>query len=170
MSEKNIILIGFMGAGKSTVAVELVRYGHFCLLDLDAEIERMAGISIQEIFRQRGESAFRELESQSLQELVGQKRLVVATGGGILGLSQNRDLIKSIGRTVYLRATFPALQKRLSRSIHRPLVKEQPDWMALESLLLSRIPLYETADLIIDTDNKTPKEIATEILHKLAEG
>ena len=169
MAAENIFLVGFMGAGKSTVAAELVKCGNFRLIDLDAEIERMAGMSIQEIFRKSGEGAFREMESLALQGLQDKEGLVVATGGGILGRPQNRELIRTIGRVVYLRATFPALQKRLRLSTERPLVKEQPDWHALETLLLSRTPFYETADMIVDTDNKDPKEIATEILQTLAE-
>lgn len=169
MPEKNIILVGFMGTGKSTVAAELVRRGHYHLIDLDAEIERRTGMKIQEIFRQQGESAFRDLESLALSELCGGEGLVVATGGGILGRPENRELIQSVGRVVYLRTAFTTIQSRLKLSRERPLVKEQPDWNALEALLLSRTPFYEAADLIIDTNNKNPEEIATEILQRLAE-
>lgn len=170
MSEKNIILVGFMGTGKSTVAAELVRRGSYHLIDLDAEIEQKTGMKIREIFQQQGESAFRDLESLALSELRGQEELVVATGGGILGRPENRELIRSIGRVVYLRTTFTTLQKRLRHSGDRPLVKDQPDWNALETLLLGRIPFYEAAaDLIVDTNDKKPDEIATEILFRLAE-
>lgn len=169
MATANIVLVGFMGAGKSTVAAELVKDGDYLLVDLDAEIERLAGMNIQEIFRQQGESAFRDLESLALQKLCGQVQLVVATGGGILGRPQNRDLIRTIGRVVYLRAPFSTLKKRLNLSRARPLVKEQPDWKALEALFLGRSSFYETADLIIDTENKKPAAIATEILHRLVE-
>lgn len=169
MSERNIILVGFMGAGKSTVAAELVKCGNYHLFDLDAEIERRSGMKIQEIFRQHGESCFRDLESTVLSELRSQQGLVVATGGGALGRPENRELIRSLGCTVYLRTSFAVLQRRLKFSSERPLVKEQPDWNALETLLLSRTPFYETADLIIDTNNKNPEEIASEILNGLAE-
>lgn len=169
MPDRNIVLLGFMGAGKSTVAAKLVKCGNYHLLDLDAEIERRSGLKIQEIFCQRGENAFRDLESSALAELLGQQGLVVATGGGILGRPENRDLIRSIGRTVYLRTTFAALQRRLKLSSERPLVKDQPDWNALEALLLSRTPFYETADLIVDTNSKNPEEIAMEIMQRLAE-
>ena len=169
MPVKNIILVGFMGAGKSTVATELARRGNYHLFDLDAEIERRSGLKIQEIFRQHGEGAFRDLESSVLSELLGQEGLVVATGGGILGRPENRALVRSIGCTVYLRTTFATIQGRIKLSSDRPLVKEQPDWNVLETLLLSRTPFYEAADLIIDTSNKNPKEIATEILQRLAE-
>ena len=169
MPVKNIILVGFMGAGKSTVAAELARCGHYRLFDLDAEIERRSGLKIQDIFRQHGEGVFRDLESSALSELLGQKGLVVATGGGVLGRPENRALVQSIGSTVYLRTTFATIQSRIKLSSERPLVKEQPDWKALETLLLSRTPFYEAADLIIDTSNKNPEEIATEILQRLAE-
>ena len=169
MPEKNIILVGFMGAGKSTVAAALVRCSNYHLLDLDAEIESRSGLKIQEIFRQQGESAFRDLESAALSALRGRKGLVVATGGGILGRPENRELIGDIGQVVYLRTPFATLQKRLEFCSDRPLIKEQPDWHVLEALFSSRIPFYETADLIIDTNNKKPEEIATEILLRLAE-
>lgn len=169
MPAENVVLVGFMGAGKSTVAAALVKCGDFSLVDLDADIEQRAGMTIKEIFRQRGESAFRDFESLALQELRRKTGLVVATGGGVLGRPENRDLIRTIGRVVYLRAPFKTLQRRLKLSSERPLVKEQPNWNALKSLLLSRSPFYETADLIIDTDNKNPEKIATEILQRLAE-
>lgn len=169
MPEKNIILVGFMGTGKSTVAAELARRGNYHLTDLDIEIERRSGMTIQEIFRQQGESAFRDLESSALSKLRGQEGLVVAMGGGVLGRPENRELIQSIGRVIYLRTTFATIQRRLKLSCERPLVKEKPDWNALEALLLSRTPFYEAADLIIDTNNKSPEEIATEILQRLAE-
>jgi shikimate kinase len=169
MTAENIVLVGFMGAGKSTVAAALVKLSDFSLFDLDSEIEGTTGMKIREIFAQQGETVFRDLETLALEELRNKKRLIVATGGGILGRPQNRDLLRTIGRVVYLRAPFSTLQRRLKFSRERPLVKEKPDWNGLESLLLSRIPFYETADLIIDTENKRPEEIATEILQRLAE-
>ena len=167
MAAKNIILVGFMGAGKSTVAVELVECANHRLLDIDAEIEQRIGLSIQAIFRQHGESFFRDQETLSLAELRGQNGLVVATGGGIVCRPENRGLLRSLGFVVYLRATFLELQKRLSLSTDRPLIKEDPDWHALEVLFQSRSPFYEMADFIVDTDNKEPKVVAREILQRL---
>jgi len=169
MAAKNIILVGFMGAGKSTVAVELVKYGNYRLLDLDAEIEQRSGLSIRGIFRQHGESFFRDLETSSLTKLRDQNGLVVATGGGIVCRPENRELLRSIGFVVYLRATFPELQKRLRSSTDRPLIKGDPDWHALEVLFQSRSPFYEMADFIVDTDNKETKVLAIEILQRLGE-
>lgn len=169
MVKENILLVGFMGTGKSTVAAELAKSGDFMLVDLDAVIERMAGMSVQEIFRQCGETAFRDLESTALSELSGSSGLVVATGGGILGRPENRKLVHVIGRVVYLRTPFATIQARLKLSKVRPLVKDEPDWHALETLLMGRIPFYEMADMIIDTDNKMPAEIAWEILQRLRE-
>lgn len=169
MAAKNIILVGFMGAGKSTVAVELVMYGNYRLLDLDAEIERQSGMNIRGIFRQHGEIFFRDLETSALAELPCQNGLVVATGGGIVCRPENRDLLRSAGFVVYLRATFPELQKRLRSSTDRPLINEKPDWSALEVLFQRRSPFYEMADFIVDTDNKEPKIVAHEILQRLGE-
>lgn len=169
MSEKNIILVGFMGAGKSTVAAELVKYGNYRLFDLDAEIERRSGLSIREIFRQHGESYFRDLETSSLAELHCQKGLVVATGGGIVCRAENREILRSIGFVVYLRATFAEMQKRLRSSTDRPLIQEKPDWSTLEILFQQRSPFYEMADFTVDTDNKDPKALAREILQRLGE-
>lgn len=169
MATDNIVLVGFMGAGKSTVAAALVQYADYLLVDIDAEIERREGMIIPEIFRQQGESVFRDLETLALLELRGREGLVVATGGGILGRSQNCDLLRKIGRVVYLRSPFSTLKKRLYLSCNRPLIKEQPDWKELEALFLSRSPFYEMADLIVDTENKNPEEIAVEILHQVVE-
>jgi shikimate kinase len=169
MFKKNIILVGFMGAGKSTVAVELVRYGNYRLLDLDAEIERRRGLSIREIFCQHSESFFRDLETTSLANLRCQNGLVVATGGGIVCRAENRELLRSIGFVVYLRVTFSELKKRLKFSTDRPLINEKPDWSALEVLFQSRSAFYEMADFIVDTDNKEPKVVAHEILQRLGE-
>lgn len=169
MPGNHIILVGFMGAGKSTVAAELANQSGLSLVELDAEIEQKAGISIREIFEKYGEEKFRDLESSVLQELVDKDKLIISTGGGILGRPRNRELMKGLGKTVYLRAPFLTLKSRLGFSRARPLVKEQPDWVALESLFLSRAPFYEMADLIIDTDNKKPVKIATEIIQLLME-
>lgn len=169
MHERNIVLVGFMGSGKSTVARVLTGCCGYRLVDLDAEIERVAGEPIAEIFRRRGETVFRDLESAALAGCVGAERIVLATGGGILGRPANRETMRRIGIVVYLRARAETLRHRLAGSTERPLINQARDWNEIERLLHSRMPLYEGADLIVDTDDRQPESIAQEILQHIRE-
>jgi shikimate kinase len=165
----NIVLIGFMGAGKSTVARELERLGDFSLIDLDSLIVQQAGRSIPEIFAGEGEERFRDYEAAALRSLAGARRLVIATGGGIVGREENWQAMHRLGPVVYLRASWPTLSRRLAGSQGRPLADAGQHQQQVEDLWRRRLPLYEQADLCIDTDDLDAAEVAKKILHYIEE-
>lgn len=167
-SGDNVVLVGFMGAGKTTVAKELGPAGYDSV-DLDDLIVRRCGRSIPEIFAEEGEPFFRDRETEALRSLLGVRRTVVATGGGIVGREENWTLMRRLGLIVYLHADWPLLQSRLAGGEGRPLA-DSSDWPRVEALWRSRIPLYERADAIIETGSGTPAEVASAILRKLSEG
>ncbi len=152
-----IFLVGPMGAGKSTIGRCLAdRLGReFC--DTDHEIERRTGASVSLIFAVEGEAGFRRWESLVLQDLAERSRVVVATGGGAILAPANRALLKAHGKTVYLHADGATLWERVRRDRHRPLLQTVDPQARVEALLREREPLYrEVADLIIDTDRRSP--------------
>lgn len=165
----NIVLIGFMGAGKSTVGVELAELTGFSLLDVDQRIVECCGRQIAEIFAQEGEELFRQCETEALHALQAVRRSIVATGGGIVGRQENWELMRRLGPVVYLRCSWPVLRQRLEDASGRPLA-DGGDWQQVEALWRRRLPLYELADLCVEADQGTPGEIARRILLQLGRG
>ncbi len=160
---RNIILVGFMGAGKSSVGRELARLTGLRLVDLDRLIIDRQGRPIKEIFAEEGEESFRGYETEALRSLADSDGLVVATGGGVVGRPGNWELMCRMGPVVYLRASWPVLRSRITGCRERPLAAADRGEDQVEGLLRQRLPLYEQADLIVDTDRKTIPEIAEEI-------
>lgn len=163
----NLILVGFMGVGKSTVGRELERLGGLCLIDLDSVIVQFAGHSIPEIFATEGEERFRDYEAAALRSLVGVRRMVIATGGGIIGREENWKVMHQLGPIVYLRAAWVTLRKRLVGSQGRPLADAGLELRQVEELWRRRLPLYEQADISVDTDDLNATEVAMAILQKI---
>ena len=145
----NIILIGFMGAGKTSVGRKLAnRLGYF-FLDTDQQIEKQQSCTIEEIFRYAGESAFRDLETKLLENLQNVHNTILSTGGGMFLRSENQEILKGIGKTVYLQVDRETLKQRLQCDQHRPLL-QQPNWQEnVNQMLQQREPVYLTADLTI---------------------
>lgn len=165
----NIILVGFMGAGKSTVGRELALHLGYRFIDLDECIESREGRAIRAIFAASGEEAFRAMETAALGELASCHGAVIATGGGIVQRPDNRKMMKRLGRIVYLRAALETLCGRMAASDARPLADlSGAGRHRLRSLLATREPFYQEADLIIDTDSLTAQETASRILAGLA--
>ncbi len=160
---RNIILVGFMGAGKSSVGRELARLTGLRLVDLDRLIVDRQGRPIKEVFAEEGEESFRGYETEALRSLADSDGLVVATGGGVVGRPDNWELMRRMGPVVYLRASWPVLRSRITGCRERPLAAADRGEDQVEGLLRQRLPLYEQADLIVDTDRKTIPEIAEEI-------
>lgn len=164
----NIVLIGYRGAGKSTVARLLALRLGWPWVDADVEIELKAGKSIAAIFADDGEEVFRDLESSVLDELLSRERLIIAAGGGVVMREANRRRMQSRGRVVWLRAASETLLARVAADAttaeRRPKLTAAGGHAEVEALLLQRTPLYaQCAELSLDTDRKAPVEIAADI-------
>ncbi len=164
---KNIVLTGFMGAGKTSVSAELARLTGFARVEVDEEIERAAGMTITEIFEKFGEPRFREMETAEIKKAASGKGAIISTGGGAVMREENTDAMRANGVIVYLRAGPATVLERTSRNSDRPLLKVEDPLEKINELLAMRRPYYERADIIVDTDLATPREVAKEILEKL---
>jgi shikimate kinase len=164
---KNIVLIGFMGCGKSTVSRELRKLLGYPLVDMDAIIEERAGKPITRIFAEDGESAFRDMESRLLEELVGtpETRQIIATGGGVVERPANRECLQRLGYVVWLCAPAAVILSRTRSNNERPLLQTEDPAARIASLLEARGPWYQaSAHLKVDTAGLSSREIATGIL------
>ncbi|BCE01008.1 shikimate kinase AroK [Marinicellulosiphila megalodicopiae] len=161
---KNIILIGPMGAGKSTIGLLLADVIGCEFRDSDKEVEDKAGANIPWIFDVEGESGFREREFQAIEYLTSEKNIVIATGGGAVIRKENRDLLSKYGCIVYLKTSVEQQLLRTHKDANRPLLQQDDPKKVLTQLLKQREPLYiELADLIVDTNANTPKQIVEKI-------
>jgi shikimate kinase len=161
---KRVVLLGFMGAGKSTVGPILARRLAWEFVDLDAEIERSVRLTIPEIFASRGEAAFRKLEAEVTGRVIERERMVLAPGGGWLANEQVTQRGPAGTVTVWLRVSPEEVLRRVgSRRDDRPLLSVADPEAAVRRLLSEREPLYREADLIVDTDGRTARAVATEI-------
>ena len=166
----NIVLEGFMGSGKSTVSELLSEELMLELIDTDEVIEDTEGRTINEIFETEGEASFREMETDLLEAIDSDhwREFVISLGGGMPVKEENRELLRKIGKVVYLRAKPETIFERVKDDDKRPLLKTEDPLAKIEELLEKRAAFYEdVADMIIDTDGKTPSEITKEIIDKL---
>ena len=167
IAPRNIVLIGFMGCGKSTVGRELHRRLGYPLVDMDHEIESRAGKPITAIFAEDGEDAFRDLETGLLRELVDhpETQRIISTGGGVVGRAENRELLRRMGYVVWLDAPEASILERTSKNQSRPLLHTDDPAARIRELMATRAPLYqETAHLRLDTRGLDSGELATGIL------
>lgn len=165
----NLLLIGYRGTGKTTVAQRLALNLGWEWIDADVEVELRAGRSIAEIFSAAGEAGFRDLESAVLADLLARDRQVVALGGGVVLRPANRAAIRAAGRTVWLQASPQTLSQRIAAdattAARRPNLTAAGGISEITAMLAQRQPFYrECAGLAVDTENKTPAEVAEEIL------
>jgi shikimate kinase len=164
---QSIVLIGFMGCGKSTVGRELHQRLGYPLVDMDQLIEERAGKPVTAIFSDEGEPAFRAAETSLLRELAGPDApgRIISTGGGVIGTAENRALLRSLGYVVWLDAPEDVILDRTSRSRQRPLLHTDDPGARIRELMAARRPLYqETAHLKLDTAGLDSAELATGIL------
>ncbi len=164
---ENIILIGFMGCGKSTVGRELQHRLGYQLVDMDQVIEQRAGKPITAIFANEGEVTFREMETAVLKDLAqaSEQRRIISTGGGVVGRPENRALLQRMGYVVWLDAPAPVILERTSKNRARPLLHTEDPAGKIRRLMAEREPLYqETAHLKLDTTGLDSGELATGIL------
>lgn len=160
ISDRNIVLCGFMGAGKSEVGRLLADELSRQLVDTDALIEEEAGLTISEIFRRYGEKHFRQLERCQLVMLKGKRRLVVASGGGTLADPANLADLRADGVIFYLKAEFAKLMERVGKGGTRPLISGAGSEQVLRRLLEERERIYCQADFVVDTSHLRPGEVS----------
>ena len=161
MSPDRVILIGFMGSGKSTVGRLLAARLGWEFLDTDELVEARTGTAVTRIFRDQGERAFREQETEALASLEGKPRLVIATGGGAPAQPRNRAFFSSPAAVFHLRVSLEAVRERTRGDAGRPLLSLSPS--ALLALYASRQPIYDAMGTSVETDGRTPEEVAKEI-------
>ena len=162
--KKNIFLIGFMGAGKSTIARCLHSHHGMEWLEMDKEIEKSEGMPVSEIFRRKGEEYFRELETGLLLSLESRSNTVVSCGGGVPLRSCNVEAMKRSGIVVFLTARPETILERVKDSHDRPLLEGHKDVEYIAGLLSKRLERYQAAaDVQIATDGRRTAEIAEEI-------
>lgn len=165
--DQSIVLIGFMGAGKSSVGRRLEERLGFPRFDTDELVAAEFGLTISRIFELRGESEFRDAEDAMLRRLKPDRASIIVTGGGILLRSENGPLVRQLGFIVYLRADEETLFKRVSKRALRPLLRGDDPRGKMKALLKVRAPIYERyADAIVETANRTHDEVTELILKK----
>ena len=167
---RNIILVGPMGAGKTTIGKQLARQLGRDFYDSDREIEEHTGANIPLIFELEGEEGFRKREKNILIELTQKKEIVLATGGGVVLDPDNRTQLAKHGFVIYLSAPLTQLFNRTSKDRSRPLLQTENPRKKLEEIIAARDPLYrEVADIIIETDDKPVRNVVKNLLLKIAE-
>ncbi len=170
MSKSNIFLVGPMGAGKSTIGRVLAFELNRQFRDTDRVIEDRTGADIPWIFDMEGEAGFRDRETAVLADLSTELDLVIATGGGIVLRPENRQMMKESGYVCYLTASTEQLVERTARDKKRPLLQVENPRQKIIDLLEMRDPIYrESADFIINTDKRSPKMVAQEIVRLIEE-
>ncbi|PRY72110.1 shikimate kinase AroK [Halomonas ventosae] len=164
----NLILIGPMGAGKSTIgrllAAELSREFY----DSDHEIQARCGADIPWIFDVEGEAGFRDRETQMIRELARHEGVVIATGGGAVLREENRRLLRESGTVIYLLTTVEQQLRRTAKDRNRPLLQRGDREQLLREMFALRDPLYRaTADVVVRTDRRGPRAVVNEIVRRV---
>ncbi|XSG82067.1 MAG: shikimate kinase [Methyloligella sp. ZOD6] len=169
LGSRSLVLIGLMGAGKSSVGKRLA--GTLCLpfTDADNEIEAAAGQNIEEIFADHGEAYFREGERKVIARLLGNGPQVLATGGGAYMDAETRNRIAESGLSIWLRAELPVLMKRVRRRNNRPLLATGDPKETMQKLMDKRYPVYSQADLVVETRDAPHDTVVGEIVAMLYE-
>ena len=166
---KNIVLVGLMGAGKSSVGKLLAQKLNLSFVDTDELIEKKENIKISDIFSKYGEQYFRDLENKVISDLATKTSLVISTGGGSVQNINNLNALKETGFVIYLKAAPDILFERIKNDNSRPLLKTSNPLETLENLLKKRETNYSMADFIIDTNNKTIDGIISLIIEEYNE-
>ncbi|MFZ9036017.1 MAG: shikimate kinase AroK [Francisellaceae bacterium] len=167
---QNVFLIGPVGAGKSTIGRQLAQELKLEFVDSDREIEQRCGVDIDWIFDLEGEEGFRQREREVLSDLATRQGIVLATGGGAILLPENRTLLSSRGKVVYLQASIDQQLERTAKDKKRPLLQVDDKEAQLRKLMEEREPLYqEIADITIETSETTVRNVVQRITNMLME-
>jgi len=162
----NLALIGFMGAGKTSVGRLAAEQLHFDYLDTDELIVSRTGRSIAEIFKTDGEPAFRALECQAVEQLAGLAKTVIATGGGLPVNPANLASLKTHALVVCLWASPEKIWERVKGQTHRPLLNDPDPQKKIRDLLATREQFYKQADVLVNTDIRSVREVALHVVHQ----
>jgi shikimate kinase len=165
---RSIVLVGLMGAGKSTIGRRLAQKLDLAFVDADAEIEQAAGKSVQDIFRDHGEASFREGERRVIARLLESGPQVLATGGGAFMNEETRNNISRRGIAVWLKADIELLMKRVRRRDNRPLLKADNPEEVMQTLIEQRYPVYGRADIIVESRDVPHSSIVSDVIRALA--
>lgn len=162
---RNIVLVGFMATGKTTLGRLVARRSGFTFVDMDRKIEDAAGMTIAKIFELEGEEGFRARESAVLRELAGSDRHVIATGGGVVTREENHPLLRDLGFVVWLHTRKKIIFDRVMRNPHRPLLRTADPYATIQTMVEARKPLYKAvADLKVKTCDLSQSEAVGGIL------
>jgi shikimate kinase len=162
----NIALIGFMGAGKTSVGRLAAEQLHFDYLDTDEVIQSRTGRTITEIFSTDGEPAFRKMESDLVTELAARTKTVISTGGGLPVNPQNLINLKKYALVVCLWASPEKIWERVKNQTHRPLLHDPDPQKKIHDLLAVREPFYKQADVLLNTELRSVREVAQQVVHQ----
>ena len=168
LNGRSIVLVGLMGAGKSTVGRRLAKKLGLEFTDADAEIERAAGKAVPDIFRDHGEAYFREGERKVIARLLDSGPQVLATGGGAFMNEETRHNIAHRGISVWLRADMNLLMKRVRRRDNRPLLKAEDPEEVMRQLIAQRYPVYGQADVTVESRDVPHNSIVSDVIRALA--
>ncbi len=160
---RGVVLVGFMGSGKSSVGRKLARRFSVPFVDVDERIESAAGCRIRDLFGREGEPAFRVREKAALRDVLSVKGCVIATGGGAFADEENRVLLRSYAPVVYLETAVETLLARLAGDLGRPLLRGGDREEVVRELLSRREPGYRTADVTVRTDGRTVEDVAGQV-------
>lgn len=164
---KNIVLIGFMGTGKTSTGRLLAKMLGYRFVDTDQRLEELYGCSVSEMFANEGESVFRERETALVKDLAAYKRQVISTGGGIVLNQQNMIMLRKTGMIICLTATADRILERVGRRNTRPLLRQENCREIIIDLLEQRRELYNKADFMIDTSERTPRQVSHDIIRTI---
>jgi shikimate kinase/3-dehydroquinate synthase len=169
LGQRPIVLVGLMGAGKTSVGRRLAEKLSIPFVDADHEIEAAAGKSIKEIFADHGEPYFREGERRVIQRLIGNGAQVLATGGGAYMNDETRQRIQESGISVWLRAALPILMKRVMKRQDRPLLQNENPEAVMRGLIDTRYPVYALADVTVDSRDVQHGQMVNDVIRALAQ-
>jgi shikimate kinase len=164
LGPRSLVLVGMMGAGKSSIGRKLAQRLNLPFVDADTEIERAAGMSISDIFAKHGEPYFRAGEARVIARLLDSGPQVLATGGGAFMHPQSRDAIRARGISVWLKAEYDVLMKRIKRRSDRPMLKTDDPGETLRRLMQERDPVYAEADVTVHSRDVPHEIIIAEII------
>ena len=162
-----IVLVGLMGAGKTTIGRRLAKRLSIPFRDADHEIEAAANMTVAEIFAQHGEAHFRDGEKRVIARLLDEGDQVIATGGGAWMNEETRRLVAERGISVWLKAEFDVLMERVRRRSHRPLLKDPDPEGVMRRLMDERYPVYEMADVVVLSKEAPHDRIVTSVIEAL---